>query len=88
MRFQRLYEGEPMDDVICDAVYASGSRKLALQLKNDVTVSEKSDVFAEVIGACWRTFRASEFRPGFDRMGFGLGISQTVVSRHHQRVVH
>jgi hypothetical protein len=88
VRFQRLYEGEPMDDLICDAVSASGHRKLALQLKNDVTVGEKSARFAEVIGACWRTFRASGFQPGSDRMGFGLGINQTVVSRHYQRVLH
>ena len=88
VRFQRLYEQELMDDLICDVETTVGLRKIALQLKNDVSFGEKSKVFTEVITACWGTFVDPDFRPGEDRMGFGLGVQQTVVSRHYQQVLH
>ncbi len=55
VRFQRLYEGEPLDDLICNTDSSAGPRKLALQLKNDISIGEKSALFQEVLAACSRT---------------------------------
>lgn len=39
VRFQRLYQGEPVDDLICVAETAVGPSKLALQIKKDFTLT-------------------------------------------------
>lgn len=52
VRFQRLYEGEPLDDLVCVADNATGQAKLALQIKNDLTFGEKDELFNEVMAAC------------------------------------
>src|SRR5919199_1870352 len=49
VRFQRLYEGEPLDDLVCVAETANGPNKLALQIKKDLTFGEKDKTFAEVM---------------------------------------
>src|SRR3954470_14309704 len=62
VRFQRLYEGVPLDDLVCVADTATGQTKLPLQIKNDLTFGEKDALFEEVMTACWRTYTL----PGFD----------------------
>ena len=37
VRFQRLYEGEPLDDLIIVSELPVGEAKLALQIKRDLT---------------------------------------------------
>lgn len=64
VRFQRLFEGEPLDDIIVDYELPAGTAKLALQVKRDLTFGEADKTFDEVMGACWRTFRS----PQFDRI--------------------
>ncbi len=87
VRFQRLYEGDPLDDLICLADTATGPAKLALQIKNDLTFGEKDELFNEVIAACWRTYSSPRFDRGRDRFGLVLGVYKTKIDEHYQTVL-
>ncbi len=87
VRFQRLYEGVPLDDLICVADTATGQTKLPLQIKNDLTFGEKDPLFEEVIAACWRTYTSASFNRGRDRFGIALGVYKTKVDEHYQTVL-
>lgn len=84
LRFQRLYEGEPLDDLIITAETADTKVKLALQIKRDLAFGEKDATFDEVIAACWQTFTASEFNRGVDRFGICLNLYSKNVDEHFQ----
>src|SRR5437667_6402113 len=66
VRFQRLYEGEPLDDLVIVSDLPVGEAKLALQIKRDLTFGEKDSIFDEVLRACWATFTSSQFTVGID----------------------
>lgn len=87
VRFQRLYQGEPMDDLVCIAETAIGPSKLALQIKKDLTFGEKDKLFAEVMTACWQTYTSPQFNRATNRFGIVLGVYQTKVDRHYQMVL-
>lgn len=87
VRFQRLYEGEPLDDLVCVAETATGPSKLALQIKNDLTFGEKDELFSEVMAACWRTYNSPHFDRGRDRFGIVLGVYKTKIDEHYQTVL-
>jgi hypothetical protein len=87
VRFQRLYEGEPLDDLVCVANTATGPTKLPLQMKNDLTFGEKDELFEEVVAACWRTYTSPNFARGRDRFGIVLGVYKTKVDEHYQTVL-
>lgn len=80
VRFQRLFEGEPADDikVLCDL--PAGQAKLTLQVKHDLTFGEKDPVFNEVITALWETFKDSAFKKGHDRFGIAMALEAKRVS--------
>jgi len=84
LRFQRLYEGEPLDDLIVTAETGDTKLRLALQIKRDLAFGEKDATFDEVIAACWRTFSASEFNRGGDRFGICLSLYSKNVDEHFQ----
>jgi hypothetical protein len=44
VKFQRLYEGEPLDDLIIHSELPVGEAKLALQIKRDLTFGEANEV--------------------------------------------
>lgn len=87
VRFQRLYEGVPLDDLVCVAESAAGQGKLALQIKKDLTFGEKDELFGEVITACWRTHTSPGFDRQRDRFGIVLGVYQTKIDRYYQTVL-
>src|SRR5262249_5688737 len=87
VRFQRLYEGEPLDDLVCVADTATGPSKLPLQIKNDLTFGEKDELFEEVMAACWRTYTSTNFNRDRDRFGIVLGVYKTKVDEHYQTVL-
>ncbi len=87
VRFQRLYEGEPLDDLIIVSELPVGEAKLALQIKRDLTFGEKDDIFDEVIQACWETFKSTNFHIGIDRFGLGIGLYSKNIDEYYQRVL-
>jgi len=87
VKFQRLYEGEPLDDLIIISEYPVGIAKLAIQVKHDLVFGEKNEIFDEVIWASWKTFRSSRFVVGRDRFGFAIGLYSKTVDEHYQNVL-
>jgi len=87
VRFQRLYEREPLDDLIIVSELPVGEAKLALQIKRDLTFGEKDETFDEVIQACWETFKSSEFHIGIDRFGIGIGLYSKNIDEYYQSVL-
>ncbi len=86
VRFQRLYDGEPLDDLICVADTTTGQAKLALQIKHDLTFGQ-NDVFNQVMAACWQTYNSPEFDRDRDRFGIVLGLYQKKIDEHYQNVL-
>lgn len=87
VRFQRLYEGEPLDDLIIVSELPVGEAKLALQIKRDLTFGEKDETFDEVIQACWETFKSTNFHIGIDRFGLGIGLYSKNIDEYYQSVL-
>ncbi|MEC4806938.1 MAG: ATP-binding protein [Jaaginema sp. PMC 1079.18] len=87
VRFQRLYEGEPLDDLIIVSELPVGEAKLALQIKRDLTFGEKNETFEEVIQACWETFKSTNFHIGIDRFGIGIGLYSKNIDEYYQSVL-
>ncbi|HZS09349.1 MAG TPA: ATP-binding protein [Blastocatellia bacterium] len=87
VRFQQLYAGEPLDDIVATAELPDGDAKLAIQYKRDLAFGEGDKIFDEVLRACWDTFRSSDFKIGRDRMGIGLALYSKTVDEHYQRVL-
>ncbi|MEP0857953.1 ATP-binding protein [Trichocoleus sp. DQ-U1] len=87
VRFQRLYEGEPLDDLIIVSELPVGEAKLALQIKRDLIFGEKDKTFNEVIQACWETFKSTNFHIGIDRFGIGIGLYSKKIDEYYQSVL-
>lgn len=87
VRFQQLYAGEPLDDIVVIAELPDGDVKLAIQYKRDLTFGEKNRVFEGVLRACWETFKAPDFRPGRDRVGIGLALYNKTIDEHYQSLL-
>jgi len=87
VRFQRLYDGDPLDDLIIVSSLPSGEAKLALQIKRDLTFGEKDETFDTVISACWETFQSSQFNVRTDRFGIVLGLYGKNIDEYYQSVL-
>jgi energy-coupling factor transporter ATP-binding protein EcfA2 len=87
VRFQRLYEGEPLDDLIIVSELPIGEAKLAIQAKRDFAFGENDETFDEIMRASWETFKSPKFIRGKDRVGFAIGLPPKVVSEHYQNVL-
>lgn len=87
VRFQRLYEGDPLDDLIIVSEFSTGEAKLALQIKRDLTFGEKNETFDEVIQACWETFKSTNFHVGIDRFGIVIGLYSKHIDEYYQSVL-
>lgn len=74
---QQASFGEPLDDVIVDAVSASDNSivRLSLQVKRALTISDavSNTDFREVIQHSWETLQKADFRNGLDRVGAVTG---------------
>lgn len=87
VRFQRLYEGEPLDDLIVLTDLPAGEAKLALQLKRDLVFGEEDKTFDEVMAACWETFKSPRFNVGIDRFGVCLALYSKKIDEYYQSVL-
>lgn len=87
VRFQRLYEGEPLDDLVVIADQPEGKAKLALQIKRDLTFGEQNQTFDDVIRACWETFKSPQFKIGIDRFGIVVALYSKKFDEHYQTVL-
>jgi hypothetical protein len=69
--------GEPLDDVIVDAVSAADGSvmRLSLQVKRSLTISDAATNadFREVIQRSWQTLQKPMFREHVDRVGAATG---------------
>ncbi len=69
---QQASQGEPLDDLVIDALLKDEPRRLSLQVKRDLTISaaaSNSD-FLELVANCRKTRAKPDFRVGVDRYGF------------------
>ena len=87
MRFQRAYEGEPLDDLVVISDLPAGKAKLALQVKRDLTFGERDETFDKVMRAAWETAKSSDFDPNTDRFGVAIGLYSKNVDEHYQTVL-
>jgi len=83
VKFQRLFEGQPLDDLIIVTELPNGKAQLALQIKRDLSFGE-NDLFNEVVNACWQTFKSSSFQFGRDRFGIIVGIYNKDIAEHYE----
>jgi hypothetical protein len=69
---QQAAQGEPMDDLVVDTSSDHGGRRISLQVKSTLTISDakKNDDFREVIQSAKATRAKADFRVGLDRYGF------------------
>lgn len=84
VRFQRLYAGQPLDDLVILADRPTGESKLALQVKRDLAFGEEGKKFDAVLRACWDTFCSSKFVDGIDRFGVVLGLYSKTIDENYQ----
>lgn len=87
VRFQRLYQGEPLDDLIVVSDLLAGEAKLALQLKRDITFGDNDEIFDEVMNACWQTFVSTQFNHSIDRFGLCLALYSRNIDEYYQSVL-
>lgn len=87
VRFQRLYEGEPLDDLIVLSDLPASEAKLSLQLKRDLVFGEEDKTFDEVMAACWETFKSPKFTVGTDRFGVCLALYSKKIDEYYQSVL-
>lgn len=74
---QQTDAGEPLDDVIVDALAPvdNSLMRLSLQIKRSLTVSDAASNtdFREVIQRSWQTLQKTDFREHVDRVGAAVG---------------
>ncbi len=87
VRFQRLYAGEPLDDLIVVSASGVGEQKLALQIKRDLVFSEDNSIFEEVLHACWQTFASAQFIRSTDHFGMVIARYSKKVDEYYQRTL-
>lgn len=77
--------GEPLDDVIVDAVSGADATtmRLSLQVKRSLTISDAdtNHDFRDAIQRCWQTLQKPGFREHVDRVGAALGSVAEGTSR-------
>lgn len=83
--FQQRWSGCVIDDVVVVSSDGTRDRRLALQLKHDLSFTKSDETFARVIADCWLVFTNAmgwRFNPDTDRIGIGLGVYQTKLDAH------
>ena len=86
--FQHRWSGCLLDDIVVTSTDGNTERKLALQVKEDLTFSESDPTFTRVMDDCWKTFNSSlgwEFNQATDRLGIGIGVYPTKDVDKHLR---
>ena len=74
VKFQRAFDGVPLDDVIVQGASMAGPATLSLQVKRTFTFGDNA-LFHKVMTQCWATYTNAEFRPQTDRFGVAIATS-------------
>lgn len=87
VKLQYRWSGCLLDDIVVTSFDGNTTRKLALQVKHNLTFSDarSNTKFARVIKDCWDTFNNTLgwlFNEQVDRIGIGLGVYQTEIDKH------
>ena len=90
--FQQRWEGSVLDDIVVTSSNGKKERRLALQIKHDLTFSdaESNEDFARVVADCWKAFTGAygwRFDPETDRLGIGVGVYQKALDEHLRPVL-
>ena len=85
--FQRLFAGDPLDDLIVVSESVVGEMKLALQIKRDLVFGKDDSTFDEVLHACWETFMSPQFKRGTDQFGVVIALYSKKIDEHYQRTL-
>lgn len=84
---QRVAFGEPLDDVIITARMSDGATgKLHLQVKNELSFTEKDADWTATLAQAWDTFR-NGFDETHDRVGVAIGVFNARADKHYQAVL-
>lgn len=87
VRFQRLYAGDPLDDLIVVSESVTGKTKLALQIKRDLGFGKEDSTFDEVLRACWETFTSDQFIRGTDQFGVVIALYTKQIDEHYPKTL-
>lgn len=87
VRFQRLYEGDPLDDLVVYSETPAGQSRLALQIKRDLAFGEENEYFSEVMRVSWETFKSARFNPETDRFGVCLALYSKTIDEYYLSVL-
>jgi hypothetical protein len=82
--------GEPLDDLVVDAVAPDGSMaRLSLQVKRQLVISsaKSNEDFRAIIRDAWTTLDKEDFRDGVDRVGAVVGPSTAVATSRDLQAV-
>lgn len=87
VKFQQRWSGALIDDVVVTSMDKKQERRLALQIKHDLTFSAapSNTTFARVMEDCWKIFTNSsgwKFDSDIDRIGVGIGIYKSKIASH------
>ena len=87
VKFQQRWSGALIDDIVVTSMNKKHERKLALQIKHNLTFSDapSNTIFARVIEDCWKSFTNSsgwKFNSDIDRIGVGIGIYKSKIDNH------
>jgi len=90
--FQQRWEGSVLDDIVVTSSNGKKERRLALQIKHDLTFSdaESNEDFARVVADCWKAFTGAYgwwFDPEADRLGIRVGVYQNALDEHLRPVL-
>jgi len=87
VRFQRLFEGDPLDDLVVYLDTPAGQARLALQVKRDLSFGEENKYFNEVMRASWETFKSPRFNPETDRFGICIALYSKTIDEYYLNVL-
>ena len=85
VRFQHRWSGCVIDDIVVVSSEGSNDRKLALQVKHNLSFTRSDETFHQVISDCWSVFTNAmdwPFNREMDRIGIGLGVYQSKLDAH------
>jgi len=84
---QRASFSEPLDDIIVTGLREGGAKiKLHLQIKSNLTFTEKDAEWTSVLQQAWETFQGT-FNSDTDRLGIAVSAYSARADKHYQSVL-
>ncbi|WAC59791.1 hypothetical protein [Brevundimonas sp. SL130] len=84
---QRAAFGEPLDDLVVTSRMSDGAvGKLHLQVKNELSFTDKDVNWTASLAQAWDTFRTC-FDETHDRLGVAIGVFNARADKHYQAVL-